>query len=161
VTPRELARHKSAIKRLIDIPTFKQMKRGKWPKPFHRMGNVRLFATEPIAVSETHVAVFIWRDGAVLSDTAFFAHLFCRLSNNALYPLFEFHWHPSHKGIHAKLPCQTESDYTNRQLPGAPELALNTDRQFDPRAEADRLRLIAEFCDACGIVLGDAYTLWN
>lgn len=106
-------------------------------------------------VSDTHVAVFIWRDGEILTDRAFFGHLLCKLHTGALYPLFEFHWHPSHKGLHAKLP------YTGRQLPGAPELALKTDGKLDPRSEGDRFRLIAAFCDACGIVLGDEDLLWN
>ena len=161
MTPRDLANHKAAAKRLKETPAFKPLKRGKLPKPFHRLGGARLFATDLIEVSSTHVAVFIWRDGEILTDRAFFGYLFCRLPADALYPLFEFHWHPSHKGLHAKLPCRTESDYTNRQLPGAPELALTTYGKLDPRVEVDRLRLISAFCDACGITLGDADSLWT
>lgn len=159
--PRDLANHKASPKRLQDAPSFKLLKRGKLPKPFHKTGGPRTFATDVIEVSTEHVVVFIWRDGEILTDRAFFGHLLCKLPTGALYPLFEFHWHSSHKGLHAKLPCRTQYDYTNRLLPGAPELALKTPAALDPRNEVDRLRLIATFCDASGIVLGEANSLWN
>lgn len=166
MTPKELKHHKEHTKVLSDIPEFKPLKRGKLPKPLHRMGGPRLSATKIIELSDTHVAVFLWRDGQILTDTAFFGHLFCRIPNGTLYPLLEFHWHPSHKGFHAKTPCETEIDYTNRMLPGAPELALATQEHLDPRVESDRVALINEFCRVCGITISSPHdnktiSLWN
>lgn len=158
---RDLAGHKAAEKRLEKVPTFKQMKRGKLPRPFNRMGGPRLFSTELMPVSNSHVALFVWGDGEILTDTKFYGYMFCRLANGSLYPLVEFHWHPSHKGVHIKMPCETELDYTARLLPGAPELALKLQRVLDPRSHDDRVRLITLFCEATGIKLGDAEGLWN
>jgi hypothetical protein len=158
---RDLAKHKVASKRLEEVPTFRQMKRGKLPKPFNRMGGPRLFATDLVAVSDSHAALFVWGDGEILTDTKFYGYMLCRLSNGSLYPLLEFHWHPSHKGVHVKMPCETSLDYTGRLLPGAPELALKSTRTLDPRSHDDRVQLIAMFCEAAGIELGDADGLWN
>ena len=102
-----------------------------------------------------------WRDGELKTDSAFFAWLLCQLNDEVLYPLFELHCHPSHKGLHAKLPCKTEFNYEGRQLPGAPELALSSADGLDPRNEADRQKLINRFCQACGITMGLSGGLWN
>ena len=161
MTPSELAQHKAAPKRLEGELAFKPMKRGKWPKPFHKMGSSRLRATELTSVSETHRVLFVWRDGELKTDSAFFAWLLCQLNDEVLYPLFELHCHPSHKGLHAKLPCKTEFNYEGRQLPGAPELALSSADGLDPRNEADRQKLINRFCQACGITMGLSGGLWN
>lgn len=158
---RDLADHKTAPKRLRNMPTFRQMKRGKLPKPFHRMGGARYSATDLIPVSETHSVLFIWGNGDILTDTRFYGYLLCGLPNGSLSPLLEFHWHPSHKGVHIKVPCETSLDYTDRLLPGAPELALKSSRIFDPRLSDDRKRLISVFCQAAGIALGQAGDLWN
>lgn len=158
---RDLAGHKIASKRLQDVPSFKQMKRGKLPKPFSKMGGARYFATDLISVSDTHSVLFVWGNGEILTDTKFYGYLVCGLPNGSLSPLLEFHWHPSHKGIHIKIPCETELDYTNRLLPGAPELALDRTCALDPRVHDDRLRLITMFCQAAGIKLGQADDLWN
>lgn len=83
------------------------------------------------------------------------------LPDGQLFPLFEFHYHPSHKGVHAKLPCKTELNYAGRQLPGAPELNLKSSGSLDPRSEADRMALVHRFCQACGIELGEGGGLWN
>jgi hypothetical protein len=151
--PRELAKHKSAPKSLATVPTFKPLKKNKLPKPLSRIGGGRVKATELLRVSPDHLAILVWRDGEILTDRAFFGFLFCTLASGALSPVFEFHWHPSHKGIHCKVPCNTSSDYTNRFLPGAPELNLKTPSILDPRSENDRLVLIHLFCKACGISL--------
>ena len=145
MTPRELKAHKSALKHLNDIPVFKPQKRGKLPKPFKGLGGVRIESTGMIDVSNDHVAFMYWRDGEILTDRSFFGYLFCRLANDNLSPVFEFHWHPSHKGLHCKTPCKTSSDYTNRTLPGAPELALKTKPVLDPKIPVDRLKLIIAF----------------
>jgi hypothetical protein len=162
MSPKELASHKAAPKRLSSLPDFKIMKRGKLPKPLHKMGGARIQATELISVSDTHNVFFAWRDGEIRTDSAFYAYLFCILGNGDLSPLFILHLHPSHKDVHAKLPCNTENNYTNRELPGAPELALSTDREnLDPRRSDDRLHLIECFCKACGITMGTEGGLWN
>ena len=161
MTPKELAIHKAAPKRLSELPSFKSVKRGKFPKPLHEMGGPRLQATDLVEVSETHRVVFIWRYGELRTDSAFLAYLFYELEDGGLYPLFEMHCHPSHKGVHAKLPCNTESNFTSRVLPGAPELALSGRDDIDPRIDADRQVLIASFCKACGIGIGAKGGLWN
>ena len=84
--PRDLANQKASPKRLQDAPSFKLLKRGKLPKPFHKTGGPRTFATDVIEVSTEHVVVFIWRDGEILTDRAFFGHLLCKLPTGALYP---------------------------------------------------------------------------
>ena len=161
MTPAELSQHKASPKRLAGDLLFKQMKRGKWPMPFHKMGGARVRATEVIAVSDTHRVLFVWRDGELKTDSAFFAWLLCEMADDVLYPLFELHCHPSHKGLHAKLPCNTEVNYAGRQLPGAPELSLSAIDGLDPRNATDREQMIARFCRACGITLGREGGLWN
>ena len=161
MTPKELANHKAVPKRLAGLPPFKTVKRGKFPKPLHKMGGPRIQATELINVSDAHCIVFIWRDGELRTDSAFLAYMFCVLSDGALYPLFEMHFHPSHKGLHGKLPCKTESDFTSRARPGAPELALSSRDGLDPRVQGDRNNLIERFCKACGIAMGNEGGLWN
>jgi hypothetical protein len=153
VTPRELIGHKRTTKVLSTYPTFRPMKRNKWPKPFHRMGGPRVQATEIIPVSDTHRVMFLWRDGELRTDSAFYAFLLCELSGGAFGPLMEFHLHPSHKGTHCKVPCRTSDDYTNRLLPGAPELSIDRSTTLDPRNDLDRTKLIVQFCDTCGIAL--------
>ncbi len=164
--PKDLRNHKSAGKILSVQPTFKPLKKGRLPKPFHRMGGGRIHSTDLIELSGTHSVVFIWRDGAILTDTAFYGYLLCRLQGGSIYPLFEFHWHPSHKGFHAKLPCKTDIDYTNRMLPGAPEINMSTRSNLDPRRDDDRRALIDVFCKACGISISNpsdtaTLMLWN
>ena len=125
------------------------------------MGGIRYQWTEIQAVSDIHRIVFIWRNGELRTDTAFFAYLFFALQNGELYPLTEFHLHPSHKGGHMKVPCETQYDYTERFLPGAPELKISGVGQLDPRLEKDRDILIARFCYAVGIKTGKDNGLWN
>jgi len=156
MTPRDLKAHKEAAKHLREIPVFKPQKRNKLPKPFKGLGGPRIEATGMLDVSADHVALMYWRDGPILTDRAFYGHLFCRLANNSLSPIFEFHWHPSHKGFHCKTPCHTTNDYSDRTLPGAPELAIKTNPTLDPKRSDDRLKLVISFCAACGISLPDS-----
>lgn len=165
MTPQELQAHKLAPKVLRVLPEFKPLKKGKLPKPFSRMGGGRISATGVLSVAHRYAAVFMMKDGQNFTDTHFYGHLMHRRDEGDLMPLFEFHWHPSHKGFHCKMPCRTSQDYTNRLLPGAPELAMKTS-MLDPRNEADRLQLVGVFCRACGIELanGDDPTqldIWN
>ena len=161
MTPAELAQHKAAPKRLARTLAFKPMKRGKWPKPFHKMNSPRVRATEVTAVSDTHRVMFLWRDGELKTDSVFLAWLFCELDEEVLFPLFEMHFHPSHKGLHAKLPCKTDTNYEGRQLVQAPELTLSSIDGLEPLSEADRQQLINRFCQACGITMGEGGGLWN
>ena len=161
MTPKELADHKAVSKRLVSVVAFKSLKRGKYPKPLHKVGGPRMQSTDLIEVSDTHRVVFIWRDGELRTDSAFFGYLFCILGTGELSPLFEMHFHPSHKGLHVKLPCKTESDYTSRMLPGAPELALSVRHDIDPRLEKDRDVLIDRFCGSCGIAMGSVGGILN
>jgi hypothetical protein len=155
MTPHDLQNHKKAPKKLEKIPVFKPQARHKLPKPFKKLGGPRIESTGMMNVSADHVAFMFWKDGEIFTDRAFFAYLFCRLENNGLSPIFEFHWHPNHKGFHCKTPCRTEQNYANRTLPGAPELALKTNRKLDPKNHNDRLQLITRFCEWCGISLPD------
>ena len=161
MNPKELAAHKSAPKRMATLPSFKAMKRGKLPKPLHKMGGPRLQGTEVVEVSDTHRAIFMWRDGEQRTDRAFYAYLFCVLETGELHPLFEMHFHPSHKGLHAKLPCKTQYDYASRFLPGAPELGIKSPPDLDPNNELHRNQLIDIFCSSCGIKIGSEGGLWN
>lgn len=161
MTPKELALHKAAYKQLQCVPVYKPLKRNKLPKPLHKMGSLRIQATDLLAVSDTHRVVMMWRDGETRQDSAFLAWMFCILESQDLYPLFEFHFHPSHKGVHCKLPCKTQSDYTSRQLPGAPELGLVTLEGLDPRIDIDRQKLTLQFCKACGITLVSEKDTWT
>jgi len=150
MTPAELKHHKLAVKALTSIPSFTQLKKGKLPRPLHKIGGSRFHTSGMIDISDQYVTTFLYRDGSLLTDTAFFGYLFLR-ATVSLYPLFEFHWHPSHKLIHAKLPCNAKYNYTDRTLPGAEELNLSKKLTLDPRNERDRLELIRIFCRATGI----------
>lgn len=143
------------MKQLKETPIFKPQRRNKLPKPFKTLGGSRINATSMMDVSTDHVVFMYWRGGSIFTDRSFFAFLFCRLSNGDLSPLFEFHWHPSHKGFHCKTPCKTVENYTNRILRRAPELSLSTKGQLDPKNEVDRVQLVLEFCRFCGIKLPD------
>lgn len=162
MTPEELQRHKKADKKLVAPPVFHSMKQSsKLPKPFERMKGRRLHTSGEIKVGENYRVFMFWRDGEELSDSAFLAWLTHVLPSGSLYPLFELHYHPSHKGVHAKLPCQTELDYTDRMLPQAAELRLQTARELDPRTIEGRSMLVHQFCKACGIRMNDDDDLWN
>lgn len=153
MTPRELLAHKNAAKQLPEVPKFKPQRRNKLPRPFHKLGGPRIQSTGMLEVSADHVAMMFWQDGQILTDRSFYAYLFCKLANGSLSPILEFHWHPSHKGFHCKTPCMTESNYTDRMLPGAPELALKTQPGTDPANPLDLTKLVFIFCEICGISL--------
>ena len=150
MTPKDLRAHKLLPKQLRSSPEFKLQKRGKLPKPFNRLGGSRIYTTGMLDVSDNHVVLMCWKDGEIQTDSAFFGYLHYRLANGDLSPLFEFHWHPSHKGFHCKTPCKTEINHTNRFLTMAREIKMQT-KNLDPRIHEDRLELILIFCDACGI----------
>lgn len=164
MTPKELKAHKDAPKQLKEMPVFGPQRRNKLPKPFKGIGGPRVQSTGFLEVSADHSVLMFWRDGQILTDRSFYGHLFCRLSDGSLSPLFEFHWHPSHKGLHCKMPCKTTLNYTNRMLPGAPELSLKLKKDLDPKIVKDRQALVMYFCTACGISLPDndpnTNTLW-
>lgn len=149
--PKELAAHKCAPKLLAAAPRFRKLARNALPKPFNRIGRQGSQSTDLLAVSDDHRVLFMWHDGPERTDRSFYAYLLSVSRNGDLYPLFEFHYHPAHKGLHCKVPCQTGANYRNRLLPGAPELNLKPAREFDPASEHDRAALIKVFCNAVGI----------
>ena len=154
--PRELKAHKDAPKTLNSYPAFKPLnkKSNSFPRPLDALGRRKnAHATGLLSVSDTHSAFFLYRDGEILTDRAFYGFLFCHLENGSLYPLHEFHWHPSHKGLHCKIPCKTQIDYKGRQLVQAPEFNLSMVRPHDPANESDRNHLIRLFCKACGVTM--------
>ncbi len=137
------------------VPTFHAVKRGKLPKPLHQIGGPRVHATNLIEVDPEYSVWFMWKDGDTLVESSFYAYLFSHVGEQDLYPLCNFHWHPSHKPLHIKTPCDSDLNYTNRGLPGCKELHLkNTGKVLDPRIEQDRLQLIEVFCMACGVDFG-------
>jgi hypothetical protein len=153
---RTLVLHKKAGKALKHFPKFHLAKRGKLPKPLHQIGGARYQTTDLISVGSDYSVWFMWKDGETLAQTAFYAYLFTYVGGGNLYPLCHFHWHPSHKPLHIKTPCDSDLNYTGRGLPGCKELHLkNTGKLHDPRIEQDRLQLIEVFCMACGIKFGD------
>jgi hypothetical protein len=115
------------------------------------MGRHGSQTSDLIPVSDVHHVLFMWHDGPERTDRSFYGYLLCSVQTGALYPLFEFHYHPSHKGLHCKMPCRTQADYRNRLLAGAPELNLYASREFDPGSEQDRHELIRIFCKAVGV----------
>jgi hypothetical protein len=149
----DLRAHKDAAKVLPSVPAFKNLKRGKLPRPLNRAGGPMLYSTGLVSVGSDYLSCFLYKTGELLSDTHFYGYLFRRTGVGELFPLFEFHWHPSHKGFHCKMPCGDSRDFTNRLLPGTRELRMKT-QQLDPRDEAHRAELIMVFCRACGIRLG-------
>jgi hypothetical protein len=120
------------------------------PQPFDKMGGARLQSSGLVDVSSDLTAVFLVRDGDTLDRRAFFGHLMQRTSAG-LVPITILHYHPSHKGLHLRVNCGSLQDYTERLLPGAPELALATPQGLDPASDWDRKRLVVEFCRRCGI----------
>lgn len=156
MTPNELKTHKKHKKVLDSLPSFNALsKRGsKLPRPLDGLGRRKdVYVSGLIEVSNSHAVFFLYRDGQILTDRAFFGYLFCVLQNKSLNTLYEFHWHPSHKGIHCKLQCNTSLNYTGRLLVQAPELQLAPPSELDPAKEADRVKLVQMFCAKCGIHL--------
>lgn len=156
---RELGSLKDQAKRLTAIQ-FRPLKRGGLPRPLDKIGCKRLLAAGPAQVADNLLVIFLVRDGDTLERRAFFAHLFqSGLPGGGLLPLAILHYHPSHKGIHIVLNCQTDRDYLDRLLPGAPELALATPQGLNPANATDRLQLVSIFCRCCGITLGEGELL--
>ena len=154
--PRELKSHKQHHKSLKEYPTFSPLskKGNKLPRPLDRLGRRKeAHGSGIVRVSDSHVAFFLYRDGEILTDRAFYAYLFCELQNETLYTLYEFHWHPSHKGIHCKVPCRTSGNYAGRLLAQAPELQITKTSSLDPANDSDRKLLVEIFCTKCGIAL--------
>lgn len=152
--PRDLRTHRQVEKSLSAYPEFKPLTRktNAYPKPLDQLGRrPRAHSTGVLKVSDSHSAFFIYRDGEILTDRAFYGYLFCNLSDAKLATLCEFHWHPSHKGLHCKVPCKTTDNYKERLLKGAPELNLKMAMKFNPADEKHRLELIKLFCKLCGI----------
>jgi hypothetical protein len=150
---KQLLEHKRSSKRLSKQPLFKPLKRRTLPKPLHQVGGPRLHGTAMLPVGGNYEVCFIWRDGPLLADTAFYGWLFT-CESKGRYPLASLHYHPSHKPVHLLTPCRVDRDLTDRQLPGAMEFDIS-EENFDPRQEGDRLKMVVLFCKRCGIILGE------
>lgn len=151
---RLLREHKRATKLLPGVPAFRPLKRKKLPRPFDRSGGPRVSSTELLPLGQGYEVLFIQRDGPLLTDSAFYGYLLKVTAAADREPLFEFHWHPSHKGFHCMLPCGQDVDFTNRRLSSTPELNMRTS-PLDPRRPHDRVQLVRLFCNACGIKIVD------
>ncbi|WP_147431176.1 hypothetical protein [Thiocapsa rosea] len=146
---KELLRHKREPKVLRGVK-FKPLKKNTLPKPFDKMGGARMTHSGLIEVADDSKVLFLARAGETLERRAFFAY-WLRHTTAGLLPLVILHYHPSHKGVHAQANCRSDRDYTERQLPGAPELALRTPAGIDPADQNGRFHLIHIFCERCGI----------
>lgn len=144
-----LAALKRQPKRLRAV-AFTSLRKRHLPRPFDKLGGPRLQHSGLIDVSETLAVLFLVRDGESPERRAFYGYLVQR-TLDGLLPLVILHYHPSHKGVHILVNCDTSQDYTSRQLPGAPELTLRTPDSIDPGTQAGRLRLINLFCERCGV----------
>lgn len=152
---RTLNNHKQFPKILPSIPAFSLAKRGRLPKPLHQIGGPNVRMTPLTQVANGYSVWFMWKDGETLVQTAFYGYLFKHVGNSDLYPVCHFHWHPSHKPLHIKTPCNSDLNYTNRSLPAAQELILKgSGKLYDPRIDHDRSQLIEIFCRACGVEFG-------
>lgn len=157
----ELGSLKHQAKRLTAIQ-FRPLKRGGLPRPLDKMGGKRLLVAGPAQVADNLLVIFLVRDGDTLERRAFFAHLFqdglpsggCSRSRFCIII-------PATKGYVSciMLNCQTDRDYLDRLLPGAPELALDTPQGLNPANATDRLQLVSIFCRCCGITLGEGELL--
>lgn len=139
------------IKRLpkaIGKFAFKKLKKGDLPEPWKKMGGPRLKTTGLLSADNEHVAVFITRDGETQDRKLFMGFLSRRVAAG-YEPVYILHYHPSHKGVHAQINCESELNYVNRQLPGAKEFALKSPDNLDPVDDA--LQLVGLFCDRFGI----------
>lgn len=151
---RELLSRKLQTKTL-QIVEFKPLRKGALPRPLKELGGPRLAPSKLLEVAAGLKVTFVVRSGDVLERRAFFAYLF-EEHNDGLVPMAILHYHPSHKGVHLIVNCETGRDYTGRQSPGAPEFALTTDRVLDPEDPNDRSELILVFCKRCNISIGNA-----
>jgi hypothetical protein len=146
---RELRQRIRASKSLSSLD-FRPLRHGSLPRPLKELGGPRISATKLLDVGNDMKVVFLARSGATLERRAFFAYLF-EEGGNGLLPLVILHYHPSHKGLHLLVNCETGRDYTGRQLPGAPELNIDTPKIYDPDSPADRIELAVVFCTRLGI----------
>lgn len=151
---RELRSRKLQTKSLPAVE-FRPLRKGSLPRPLKELGGPRLTASKLLEVASGLKVAFVARSGDTLERRAFFAYLF-EERNDVLVPLAILHYHPSHKGVHLIVNCETERDYSGRQLPGAPEFPLATGRLLDPEDPDDRSKLILAFCKRCNISIGNA-----
>jgi len=154
----QLGSLKNQAKHLTAVQ-FRTFKRGGLPRPLDKVGGKRYLAAGPEKVADDLLVIFLVRNGETLERRAFYAYLFQNDPSGGLLPLANLHYHPSHKGIHIVLNCQTDRDYLDRLLPGAPELALDTPPGLNPANDTDRLQLVNIFCSRCGITMGEGELL--
>ena len=150
---RKLAEIKNLNKNLYGTPKFFTGSHSKeYPKPLNKLRGYD-FTTDLIDVGNNCVLLFAYRRRGLAIKCKFYAYFGLKTTDNKLFPLMIMHYHPDHKGIHSKLPCETDEqiDYTSRELPGAPELNLANGMEPDIRTDEGINQLICLFCNATGI----------
>lgn len=123
-----------------------------YPKPLNRFRGT-CYVSELLSVAEHQVVLFVYKRAAIAEDCKFYAYWGFRLTTGEYEPLLEWHYHPSHKGIHCKVPCETTLVYTSRQLVNAPELSVCFGKQPDIRTEWGVQEMIGLFCKKLNIRL--------
>ena len=107
--------------------------------------------SELLSVAPNQVVLFAYKRAALLEDCKFWAYWGFLLATGEFQPMAEWHYHPSHKGIHCKVPCGTDKDYTSRMLAQAPELSVCPQKMPDVRTSAGIDQLIGIVCEKLSI----------
>ena len=155
MNPRQLAEFKNMKKTMEPNPSFHQGTHSKsYPKPLNRFKSSSM-VSDLIYVADKQVVLFAYKQSELLIDCKFYAY-WGTLIDGKFTPIMIVHYHPSHKGMHAKVPCKTDRDYTSRELPGAPELQIHKDKLPDMRTERGINELITLFCKSAGIMIQNA-----
>lgn len=150
----ELRDHKKAPKSLAGKITWSPLKKGVLPNQYKTLGRrPRVSCSGIREVSSRHGVLFLWKDGDILTDSAFYGYFIEILPADKMRTILEFHWHPDHKGYHCVVPCNSDSDFTDRMLRNCHELNLKQSTILDPRDDKDRHVLINQFCEIVGIQL--------
>ena len=153
--PQELSRLKKSQKIIRSAPIFQKGKCSKhYPKPLNAFSNTFL-VSELIPVANDQFVVFAYRRNNEIEDCKFYGYWGTMHSENLFSPIMELHYHPSHKGIHIRVPCRTNKDYTGRSLVQAPELNIVPNQAPDIRTDQGIRQLICIFCKTAGIELLD------
>lgn len=145
--------YKRMVKAIPEKIIFRKGKISKsYPRPLNAFKN-SYWVSDVLDVATNQVVCFAYKQSSSLVDSKFYAYWGLRNSKNELIPLMNFHYHPSHKGIHARFACKTTELFTSRYLVVAPELNLHKKHQPDIRTQEGINELICLFCKSAGIEL--------
>ena len=123
-----------------------------YPKPLNLFRGT-CCVSKLLPVAEHQVVLFAYKRAAIEEDCKFYAYWGFLLTTGEYEPLMEWHYHPSHKGIHCKVPCETTLSYTSRQLVNAPELSVCLGKRPDIRTDWGVQEMIGLFCGKLNIRL--------